>query len=36
VGVITESLFGAVLFMACATTLIAPPLIRPLFAGQKV
>jgi Kef-type K+ transport system membrane component KefB len=35
VGVITESLFGAVLFMACATTLIAPPLIRPLFAGQK-
>ena len=35
VGVITESLFGAVLFMACATTLIAPPLIRPLFASQK-
>lgn len=35
VGVITESLFGAVLFMACATTLIAPPLIRPLFAGQR-
>ena len=35
VGVITESLFGAVLFMACATTLIAPPLIRPLFAKQK-
>ena len=35
VGVITESLFGAVLFMACATTLIAPPLIRPLFAPQK-
>jgi Kef-type K+ transport system membrane component KefB len=32
VGVISESLFGAVLFMACATTLIAPPLIRPLFA----
>jgi Kef-type K+ transport system membrane component KefB len=31
-GVISESLFGAVLFMACATTLIAPPLIRPLFA----
>ena len=35
VGVITESLFGAVLFMACATTLIAPPLIRPLFAQKS-
>jgi len=35
VGVVTEQLFGAVLFMACATTLIAPPLIRPLFAAQK-
>jgi Kef-type K+ transport system membrane component KefB len=34
VGVISESLFGAVLFMACATTLIAPPLIRPLFTRQ--
>jgi Kef-type K+ transport system membrane component KefB len=34
VGVISESLFGAVLFMACATTLIAPPLIRPLFAAR--
>jgi Kef-type K+ transport system membrane component KefB len=33
-GVISESLFGAVLFMACATTLIAPPLIRPLFAPK--
>lgn len=35
VGVVTEQLFGAVLFMACATTLIAPPLIRPLFAPKK-
>jgi Kef-type K+ transport system membrane component KefB len=35
IGVISESRFGAVLFMVCATTLIAPPLIRPLFAGQK-
>ncbi len=34
VGVVTEQLFGAVLFMACATTLIAPPLIRPLFAAK--
>lgn len=34
VGVISESLFGVVLFMACATTLIAPPLIRPLFATR--
>jgi Kef-type K+ transport system membrane component KefB len=31
-GVIGPPQFGAVLFMACATTLIAPPLIRPLFA----
>lgn len=36
VGVITESLFGVVLFMACATTLIAPPLIRPLFARAGI
>jgi Kef-type K+ transport system membrane component KefB len=34
-GVISEPVFGAVLFMACATTLIAPPLIRPLFAASK-
>jgi Kef-type K+ transport system membrane component KefB len=33
-GVISGPLFGAVLFMACATTLIAPPLIRPLFAAK--
>ncbi|PTU31778.1 cation:proton antiporter [Stenotrophobium rhamnosiphilum] len=31
-GVISESLFGVVLFMAIATTLIAPPFLRPLFA----
>jgi Kef-type K+ transport system membrane component KefB len=32
-GVISDSLFGVVLFMAIATTLIAPPLLRPLYAG---
>ena len=31
-GVISDSLFGVVLFMAIATTLIAPPFLRPLFA----
>lgn len=30
-GVIDTHLFAATLFMACATTLIAPPLIKPLF-----
>jgi Kef-type K+ transport system membrane component KefB len=34
-GVISHAVFGAVLFMACATTLIAPPLMRPLFAVRK-
>jgi Kef-type K+ transport system membrane component KefB len=34
-GVISDSLFGVVLFMAVATTLIAPPFLRPLFAGSK-
>jgi Kef-type K+ transport system membrane component KefB len=34
-GVISDSLFGVVLFMAVATTLIAPPFLRPLFAGIK-
>ncbi|MDI3258571.1 MAG: cation:proton antiporter [Sinobacteraceae bacterium] len=33
-GVIGQNLFGAVLFMACATTLIAPPLLRPLYHGS--
>jgi len=32
VGVINDRLFGAVLFMAVATTLIAPPFLRPLYA----
>lgn len=32
-GVITQELFAAVLAMAVATTLIAPPLMRPLFRG---
>ena len=31
-GVISDSLFGVVLFMAVATTLVAPPFLKPLFA----
>lgn len=31
-GVISDDLFGVVLFMAVATTLIAPPFLKPLFA----
>lgn len=34
-AVIDDRLFGIVLFMAVATTLIAPPFIRPAFAGEK-
>ncbi|TXH05561.1 MAG: cation:proton antiporter [Nevskiaceae bacterium] len=34
-GVISAELFGVVLFMAVATTLIAPPFLKPLFAGTK-
>jgi len=30
-GVVSENVFAVVLFMAVATTMIAPPLIRPLF-----
>lgn len=33
-GVISDSLFGVVLFMAVATTLIAPPFLKPLFARR--
>jgi Kef-type K+ transport system membrane component KefB len=33
-GVIGERLFAVVLFMAVATTMIAPPLIRLLFRGR--
>lgn len=33
--VITEQLFGVVLFMAVATTLLAPPLIRPLYMTRR-
>ena len=33
-GVISDRMFGVVLFMAVATTLIAPPFIRPLFAQR--
>jgi Kef-type K+ transport system membrane component KefB len=34
-GVINDALFGVVLFMAVATTLIAPPLLRPLFRERE-
>jgi Kef-type K+ transport system membrane component KefB len=32
--VIDDKIFGVVLFMAVATTLIAPPFIKMLFAGE--
>ena len=35
-GVISDSLFGVVLFMAVATTLIAPPFLKPLFAKAAI
>lgn len=35
IGVISERIFAVVLFMAVATTMIAPPLIRPLFGAVK-
>jgi Kef-type K+ transport system membrane component KefB len=35
VGVVDDRLFGAVLFMAVATTLIAPPFLRPLYSRQR-
>jgi Kef-type K+ transport system membrane component KefB len=34
-GVISQSFFGSVLFMAVATTLIAPPFIKALFAEDR-
>jgi Kef-type K+ transport system membrane component KefB len=34
-SVISDSLFGVVLFMAVATTLIAPPFLKLLFAGES-
>lgn len=34
-GVIGKDLFGVVLFMAVATTLIAPPMLRWFFIGEK-
>ena len=34
-GVISDAFFGAVLFMAIATTLIAPPFIKLFFAGEE-
>jgi Kef-type K+ transport system membrane component KefB len=33
-GVISGALYGVVIFMAVATTLIAPLLLRPIFAGE--
>ncbi|MEO7674717.1 MAG: hypothetical protein ABIU09_11655, partial [Pyrinomonadaceae bacterium] len=34
-GVISKNFFASVLFMAVATTLIAPPFIKILFAEDK-
>ena len=34
-GVISDRMFGVVLFMAVATTMIAPPFMRPLFAKRS-
>lgn len=34
-GVISDAVFGVVLFMAVATTLIAPPFLVQLFKGEK-
>ena len=34
-GVVSDRIFAVLLFMAVATTMIAPPLIRPLVAGAK-
>lgn len=33
-GVLTGSLYGVVVFMAVATTLVAPPMLTRLFAGE--
>ncbi|HSW14839.1 MAG TPA: cation:proton antiporter, partial [Solimonas sp.] len=33
-GVISDHVFAVVLFMAVATTMIAPPLLLPLFRGE--
>ncbi|MCC6826039.1 MAG: cation:proton antiporter [Acidobacteria bacterium] len=33
-SVITDSLYGVVLFMAVATTIVAPPLLKVLFKGE--
>ncbi|NGY06597.1 cation:proton antiporter [Solimonas terrae] len=34
-GVISDHVFAVVLFMAVATTMIAPPLLVPLFKGER-
>ena len=33
-GVVTAGLYGVVLFMAVATTLVAPPFLKMLYAGE--
>ncbi len=33
-AVISDSLYGVVLFMAIVTTLVAPPFLKPLYAGE--
>ena len=33
-GVVNQEIFGVVLFMAIATTLIAPPILKSLFTGK--
>jgi len=35
-GVLSKSLYGVVVFMAVATTLIAPPFLKILFQGEKI
>jgi Kef-type K+ transport system membrane component KefB len=32
-GVISQSIYGVVVFMAVASTLVAPPLLKMAFAG---
>jgi Kef-type K+ transport system membrane component KefB len=35
-GALTQTTFAIVLFMAVSTTLVAPPFLRRLFAGEAV
>jgi Kef-type K+ transport system membrane component KefB len=34
-GVISQNIYGVVVFMAVATTIVAPPLLKIAFAGSK-